>query len=114
MLVRDLTSKKAQKILSGYGYRGEKIDNYIERLIRRLHGEKDFPHEIGLFLGYPPEDVLGFIENEAENFKFVGTWKVYGDEDRARRIFTKYRKCTQAYIKNYANGKSIEYLTVRK
>ena len=25
----------------------------------------EFPHDIGLFLGYPPEDVLGFITNKA-------------------------------------------------
>ena len=26
----------------------------------------EFPHEVGLFLGYPPEDVRGFIENHAK------------------------------------------------
>lgn len=48
---------------------------------------KDFPHEIGLFLGYPLEDVQGFIENRAEGYKCVGCWKVYGDEEYAKQEF---------------------------
>ena len=36
------------------------------RLIKRLNEDAEFPHEIGLFPGYPPEDVRGFIENRAE------------------------------------------------
>ncbi len=113
MLLRDLTSGKAEGILSRYGYSGEGLGAYIKRLAVRLSEKKSFPHEIGLFLGYPPDDVLGFIENEAKNFKFTGVWKVYGDEDGARKTFAKYRKCTDAYMKRYASGKSIEHLTVK-
>ena len=29
----------------------------------------EFPHEVGLFLSYPPEDVKGFIDHRANNFK---------------------------------------------
>ena len=32
----------------------------------------EFPHEVGLFLGYPPEDVKGFIDHRANNFKCAG------------------------------------------
>ena len=38
-----------------------------------------FPHEIGIFLGYPLADVAGFIRNKGRNCKCIGTWKVYGD-----------------------------------
>ena len=113
MLLRDLTSGKAEAMLSGYGYGGKRLGAYIKRLSGRLHEKNDFPHEIGLFLGYPPEDVLGFIENDAKNFKFTGVWKVYGDEDGARKTFAKYRRCTDVYMRHYASGKSIEHLTVR-
>ena len=45
-------------------------------LVRRLNGEEAFPHEIGLFLGYPPEDVDAFIKNGAAGEKCIGMWKV--------------------------------------
>ena len=67
---------------------------------------------IGLFLGYPPEDVCGFIENKADACKCVGCWKVYGDEDAAKKLFAKYKKCTDVYCTLFANGRSIERLTV--
>ena len=36
-------------------------------------------------LGYPAEDVQGFIENETKECKCVGCWKVYGDEEKAKK-----------------------------
>lgn len=53
----------------------------------KLQSAPDFPHEIGLFLGYPAEDVKGFIENKAACSKCSGCWKVYGDEQAARILF---------------------------
>ena len=32
----------------------------------------EFPHEVGLFLSYPPEDVKGFIDHRANDFKCAG------------------------------------------
>lgn len=46
----------------------------------------EFPHEVGLFLSYPPEDVKGFIDHRANDFKCAGLWKVYGDEEKARAV----------------------------
>ena len=63
-------------------------------LIDRLRNNADFPHEVGLFLGYPPEDVRGFIENRASGFKLIGCWKVYGDVDAARKKFESFESCT--------------------
>ena len=31
-----------------------------------------FPHEIGLLLGYPVEDVLGFIRHQGKNYLYTG------------------------------------------
>ena len=79
---------------------------------RRLRMDGEFPHEIGLFLSYPPEDVRGFIENRAANYKLVGTWKVYGDVDKARETFKRYRDCTENYRTRQKAGSSIEQLAV--
>ncbi len=76
-------------------------------------GRGGFPHEIGLFLGYPLQDVLGFIENRGQGSKLVGTWKVYGDEEAARRTFARYKKCTAVYSRCLKEGTPLEKLAVR-
>lgn len=111
-LLQDLQQTDACSLLKERGYVSEAPERCIVQLIRRLADGGEFPHEIGLFLGYPPEDVCGFIENKAGGYKCVGEWKVYGDVDQAREIFAKYRKCTEVYCTQFAQGKSIERLTV--
>ena len=84
----------------------------VRTLCQRLRRTEEFPHEIGLFLSYPPEDVRGFIENRAGGFKCVGCWKVYGDAAAARALFGKYSHCTRVYCDRYARGVPLERLTV--
>ena len=72
----------------------------------------EFPHEVGLFLSHPPENVKGFIAHRANDFKYAGLWKVYGDEQAARNIFEKYEMCSKIYSLQWQQGKSIEQLTV--
>lgn len=73
---------------------------------------QNLPHEIGLFLGYPAEDVKGFIENKAASSKCSGCWKVYGDEQTAMNLFEEYRKCTEICYRKWKNGADVEQLTV--
>lgn len=111
-LETDLAAEDAVRLLETYGYSADDSCKCVARLGKRLHEAEEFPHEIGLFLGYPPEDVRGFIENHAEGYKCVGCWKVYGDETSARKKFDCYKKCTDVYCSQWAKGKSIERLTV--
>ena len=111
-LARDLNCHEAQAILHARGYQCARPAHCVAKLAKKLKTEPEFPHEIGLFLGYPPEDVHGFIENKTES-KCVGTWRVYGDVDAAQRLFAKYKKCTGVYTRHWEGGKSIERLTVQ-
>ena len=111
-LSRDFSQAEAASLLRQYGYAAEDSEQCLERLGERLRAGGDFPHEIGLFLGYPAEDVRGFIE-EKDAFKCVGTWKVYGDAEAAQKRFTQFEKCTAAYCRLYHSGSSIERLTVK-
>ena len=111
-LTADLQHNIAEQLLLERGYSIETSERCIVHLIRRLCEYDEFPHEIGLFLGYPPEDVHGFIENRADGFKCVGCWKVYGDADAAQKTFAKFKKCTDVYRDQFAKGRSIERLTV--
>lgn len=108
----DFTDNQSEALLEKHGYICNHPERCINQLARKLKECTDFPHEIGLFLGYPPEDVQGFIENKACNSKCVGHWKVYGDEVQAKTLFAKYKKCTEIYIEQWLKGKSVERLTV--
>ena len=101
-----------QRFLSGYGYRAFGTDYAVERLKQRLCTEDSFPHEIGIFLGYPLEDVKGFIENAGKNAKFTGCWKVYNNECEAIRTFQQYKKCRDVYARLWTQGISVRQLTV--
>lgn len=110
-LSRDLQDCQACRLLKQFGYPGIDENMCLRHLIRRLEENGDFPHEIGLFLGYPPEDVYGFIHQKKE-CKYCGFWKVYGDVDKAKKQFAKFRKCSDLYWKQWQTGKSLEHLTV--
>lgn len=111
-LARDLRHTAASELLRERGYCVESPESCVLQLVKRLDQYSEFLHEIGLFLGYPPEDVSGFIENKARGCKCVGDWKVYGDEEAARKLFAKFKKCTAVYCAQYAKGRSIERLAV--
>ena len=111
-LRRDLSDGLARDILTQAGYEGDSCGRCVATLIRRLRQGSDFPHEIGLFLSYPPEDVRGFVENHACNYKCAGLWKVYGDERQAQRLFDRFKRCTDTYYRLWQAGATIEQLAV--
>ena len=110
-LEKDLNEKHACKLLGECGYVCCGANRCVSKLIDRLRKCDEFPHEIGFFLGYPPEDVEGFMYRKAEA-KFTGCWRVYGDVEKAQRVFAKYRKCTDVYLNRLSDGYRIERLTV--
>lgn len=67
---------------------------------------------MGLFLSHPPEDVKGFIAHRANDFKCAGLWKVYGNKEKARSLFAKYKKCTEIYCALWQSGLKLEQLAV--
>jgi hypothetical protein len=74
----------------GYDCGSDFPDGCVRTLKERF--KLSMPHEIGVFLGYPLDDVKGFIENGGRGSKATCYWKVYGDESYARRKFDEYRK----------------------
>ena len=92
-LESDLADQRVRELLLQYGYTPENLNACVLHLIYRLRTAKEFPHEIGIFLGYPLEDVDGFITHQGENCKLCGCWKVYGNVEQARRTFASYEKC---------------------
>jgi len=108
-LREDLCDREACAILRRQGYADAAAMPCLNRLIRRMHDTGDIPHEIGLFLGYPPEDVIGFMENRPA-CACPGPWKVYGDEEKARQRFDQFKACTRHYRERLAKGHTIDQL----
>ncbi len=111
-LQRDLNSDGVLDFLKQYGYKSTDVDYCINRLSQRLSLSAAFPHEVGVFLGYPLDDVIGFISNHGQNSKCCGCWKVYCNECEALKTFAKFKKCTKIYCKLWSQGRSIIKLTV--
>ena len=107
-LKKDLEDPAAIKILQDHGYGCYGM--CLPKLIERVRASEEFPHEIGLFLGYPPEDVQGFLDHRP--CKCSGCWKVYGDENKAKKTFDLYKKCERVYCQQLARGIDIKRLTV--
>lgn len=112
MLRRDLSQAAAAELLESRGYDPESCERCVVRLARKLKAQEDFPHEIGLFLGYPPEDVHGFIEQGPDLCKACGCWRVYGDPAAAQKKFDQYKHCTRLYCRQWAQNRDIDQLTV--
>lgn len=113
-LERDLADGTARTLLRSFGYDPDSRGSCVACLARKVRRREEFPHEIGLFLGYPPEDVYCFIHQGPDCCKCVGCWRVYGDEDGARKKFAQYKKCTQIYCRRLAAGADLERLTVSR
>lgn len=111
-LSEDLRNSKAAKLLRELGYSGEGAEELIEELKYRFESSNSFPHEVGLFLSYPPEDVRAFIEHREVGLKLTGTWKAYSEAEEAERCFRKYRICRDAYVRQYRKGVSLSRLIV--
>ena len=111
-----LQQEEVRILMHRLGYRDLHLERVLTRFrsryIRYMQKKQQFPHEMGVLLGYPPEDVKGFIENKACGCKCKGCWKVYGDEAAARKIFARYKKCTAIYCELFKNGRSLDKLTV--
>lgn len=106
-----LGRKKVKNLLLQWGYEenGMRVWLYLlrERYTKYVEERVNFPHEMGLFLGYPVEDVVGFIENSGKNSLYSGYWKVYGDVSEKIKLFEKFDMAKENLIQFLANDMTI-------
>ncbi|MCD8383013.1 MAG: DUF3793 family protein [Clostridiales bacterium] len=108
LLEHILSRPEAQALLSRRDYPMDcGVDGQLDCLCRRLAEQEEFPHEVGLFLGYPPEDVVGFVEHQGKGCKRQGLWKVYSDVERAENLFSLYDRCRRVVRGQVAQGVSV-------
>ena len=112
MIETIMKEPKVAEFLGQCGYApGMGLSQALRLLTRRLCQNPEFPHEVGVFLGYPLLDILGFIENQGRDCLCSGCWKVYHEPQKARETFRAYRNCTDVYRDLYRNGSTAEQLT---
>jgi len=105
-LQADLEKPGVRGFMMQYGYTQNPTANQAVAMLRKRFAEGNgFPHEIGLFLGYPLGDVIGYIENAGRNSKCSGCWKVYCNECEAMKMFAKFDKCKDVYRRLFHEGK---------
>ena len=107
-LEKDLVNELSKTILFS-----DDIHYCLSMLRQRMANNREYPHEIGLFLGYPPEDVYGFIYHRDEDLKVKGYWRVYNNAKHAKELFNQFDRCTKCLLKRLANGYTLEDLIVK-
>lgn len=111
-LERALRGPDVRGFLAECGYARFDAASAVRTLRNRLKDAESFPHEIGVFLGYPLADVVGFIENGGRNCLACGCWKVYSDPCLALKAFQRFEKCRTVYQRLFAEGCPLTRLTV--
>lgn len=84
------------------------LAHFQKRYRKYMEDNRDFPHEMGILLGYPLEDVEGFIQNSGRNFLYAGYWKVYENLPKKLRIFESFELARETLIQLISCGASIE------
>lgn len=99
-LQKYIFNKEVNRFLIKLGYpRKNNVYNYILNLKVRYEKFK-CPHELGVFLGFPLNDVKDFMQCTNKKCLGCGYWRVYNDFNRAKEVFLKYDKIKDEAIKN--------------
>ncbi|WP_058484998.1 DUF3793 family protein [Defluviitalea phaphyphila] len=111
LLLEYISAPNVYEFLHNIGYPlNGNIDSIIRHFKKRINQSQCFPHEIGIILGYPLEDVLGFIKHGGKNYKLSGPWKVYGDVEKASKLFEEYKICKERFCNLISKGFTITQL----
>lgn len=79
------------------------IDKYLKTLSERYKKYK-CPHELGVFLGYPLNDVIDFINCSNKKCLACGYWKVYNSCSKAKMIFNLFDEVKEVTVDNILKG----------
>lgn len=113
LLEKHFRDREVISLMDKYGYSIDGgIDCNIDILKQRIK-VSSFPHEIGIFLGYPITDVIGFIDNQGQNYKYCGYWKVYKNVARTKRIFHSYDSMRKIVSEKLECGECIENILIQ-
>lgn len=104
-LERHLAHAGIRILLHKAGYEADaSCEALLTELSRRIGGNDCFPHEIGLFIGYPAKDVAAFMGLVKLPFACQGPWKIYGNPVQSLGLAEQYRYCRKRMSAILASG----------
>ncbi len=114
MLLNAICADVVAEMLRDLGYEPTDVDQSVSHLSGRISAARemgeDFPHEIGLFLGYPIEDVLGFVNNKGRDALLTGYWKVYENPAEKRKTFMEFDRAREIVFPLADRGVSLNMI----
>lgn len=104
-------------IMKDNGYRDTKEDiNYNLNIFKnkftnfKIQNNHNFPHEVGILLGYPIIDVEEYIKNNGENYILCSYWKIYHNVEEAMETIQYFKQMRINAINLFFNGKDLKEL----
>ena len=111
-----LMKEQVRKFLESQGYDDIRVPAVITRLRKQyaeyVRNRQGFPHELGVVLEYPVEDVEGFIRNKGKNCLLEKYWKVYQNKETAKAIFAQYDKARELAMQEVIAGYALHQISV--
>ena len=108
MLENYLRKAEVKHFLQSYGYLDTGIAGIFIRLRSRYRnyaaGNQEFPHELGVLLEYPVQDVEDFIRFKGKHCLMERYWKVYHDPEGAKRTFRIYDEARETAMEEILAG----------
>lgn len=106
-----LEQEEITAFLKQLGYKdcslGQVLSVFRKRYQNYMKQPQEFPHEMGILLGYPMEDVTGFMKNKGKNFLYMGYWKVYENLSDKIQLFRRYEIAEEQQVRMIADGKEM-------
>lgn len=88
------------------------LSEILIELYKRLSKKsQDFPHEVGLFLGYPLSDVIDFEQKGGSKSLYTGFWQVYSNVNEACKTMDIYKECRNRCCRLLEKGISIPIIS---
>ena len=107
-----------RRFLERFGYAQrepeEVLDRLSERVCRYIRRGAGFPHEIGVFLDYPIDDVRCFMEQKGKGGVMTGYWKVYHNPGKEQLIFQAYDKARISAVNEFLAGGTIREIACKR
>ena len=105
-----ISEKQSREFLRERGFASSSWQDIMRdfrvRLTRYHCGlSREYPHEIGLILGYPLEDVKGFISGACETCR--GPWRAYGNAAAAQKSFERLAFIEHVFRTRFSQGESL-------
>ncbi len=104
LLEKYIGKEENKEFLIGLGYsENGTILEYLN-VLKNRYKEFNCPHELGIFLGIPINDVKDFMNCNDKKCLLCGYWKVYNDCISAQRIFQSYDQVKEYTVNSIFKG----------